>query len=123
MAELEQLKGKNWMATMALCWCLGMFGAHRFYTGKATSAWAMLVLSLIGLAPITYLWALVDGVTLATGKFTNADGGELYERVPWFGWTYVGLNIAGIIAAILYAGVILAVIMAAISGTPSGAGV
>lgn len=117
MTELEQLKGKNWMASMALCWGLGTIGAHRFYTGKTGSAWAMLVLSIVGLFPITYLWALVDGFRLAMGKFTHEDGSELYERVPWFGWTYVGLNILFIIGGILYIGVIAAFLSAIVLGS------
>lgn len=27
---LNKLEGKNWVATMMLCWTLGAFGAHRF---------------------------------------------------------------------------------------------
>ena len=57
MAELQDLKGKNWMAAMSLCWFFGPIGGHRFYTGKIGTAWAMFGLSVIGLIPVT-------GVTL-----------------------------------------------------------
>ena len=74
MAELEQLKGKNWMAAMTLCWLFGPVGGHRFYTGKTGTAWAMLALSIVGLIPITWIWSLVDGVTLAMGNYKHEDG-------------------------------------------------
>jgi len=90
----ENLKGKNWMAAMALCWLFGTFGAHRFYTGKSTTACVMLALTLFGItAPVSAIWAFVDGVLLTVGEFKHDDGSELYERVPWFGWIYVGLYI------------------------------
>ena len=64
--QLQELKGKNWMAAMSLCWFLGMYGAHRFYTGKTNSGWVMVVLTVLGItAPISAIWALIDGFRLA----------------------------------------------------------
>ncbi len=100
--DLEKLKGKNWMAAMALCWLFGAFGAHRFYTGKTNSAWIMLIFSVSGLlAPISTLWMLIDGFVLALGQFTHADGSELYERKPAFGYFYIAYVAFFIIAGIL----------------------
>ena len=121
MAELENLKGKNWIATMALCWGLGYFGAHRFYTGKSGSAWAIAVMSITGLlAPISAIWVLVDGITIALGHFKHADGSDLYERVPWFGYLYIVIIVLGIIASVLYAAALFAIVGAAMVGAIAG---
>ncbi len=114
--EMEKLKGKNWMAAMSLCWALGAFGAHRFYTGKINSAWAMVALTLVGCtAPISAIWAIVDGLMLALGNFEHADGSELYERVPWFGYIYIALVVLGILVALIYVIFFFSVIAALIS--------
>ena len=119
MAELEQLKGKNWVAAMTLCWLFGPIGGHRFYTGKQGTAWAMFALSLLGLFPITWIWALVDGVTLAMGSYKHEDGTDLYEKIDWYGWVYVATQVLTIIGAILYLGVIVAFVAAGI-GSAAG---
>ena len=120
--ELEQLKGKNWVAAMALCWFLGAFGAHRFYTGKTNSAWVMVVLTLVGLtAPISAIWALVDGFTLAFNKYKAADGGNLFEYINWLGWLYVAAVILGILAFMFYGVMILALLSSAFAGAGTGA--
>lgn len=101
--ELQKLNGKNWMATMMLCWLFGAFGAHRFYTGKTNTAVAMLILTITGcFAPIAAIWQLVDGITIALGKFTHEDGSELYERVDWVGYVYIALMILTILVVIGY---------------------
>ncbi len=101
--DLEKLKGKNWMATMVLCWMFGTIGGHRFYTGKSKSAWAMLAMTITCcLAPISAIWALVDGVVIALGQFKHADGDELYERIPWFGYTYLIVMGLIILSSLLY---------------------
>lgn len=79
--NLQELKGKNWMAAMAWCWFLGSFGAHRFYTGRQNTAWVMFALSLLGLSPVMWIWSVVDGFMLALGKYTHEDGSALYERI------------------------------------------
>lgn len=121
--ELEKLKGKNWLATLMLCWTLGTLGAHRFYTGKNNTAWAMLVLTITGcLAPISILWTLVDGVVIALGQFRHEDGSELYERIPWLGYVYIALIVLAIIGSLLYGAVIFSVVFAALtSGAGAGA--
>ncbi len=121
--ELEQLKGKNWVATLMLCWALGMYGAHRFYTGKSVSAWVMVALTVLGLtAPISAIWALVDGFCIALGKFAHADGSELYERINWLGYVYIAVMILAVLFIALYGLMIIGVMAAAIAGAGSGAG-
>ncbi len=106
---LNKLEGKNWVATMMLCWSFGYLGAHRFYTGKTGSAWAMAAMSITGcLAPISYIWALIDGIMIALGKFTHDDGEELYERINWLGYVYIAVSVLTIIVILLYLSAIFA---------------
>jgi len=53
---------------------VGVFGVHRFYVGKVSSAIVMLLLtlSLIG-AMITVVWATVDWILIVTGNFRDED--------------------------------------------------
>lgn len=119
--EVQNLRGKNWVAAMMLCWQFGYLGAHRFYTGKTGSAWAMAVMSLTGcLCPISMIWALVDGVMIALGKYTHEDGGELYERINWLGYVYIIAMILGILYIIFYGAMMVASI-ASLAGA-GGAG-
>ena len=106
--NLNDLEGKNWVATMALAWAFGLFGGHRFYTGKTTTAWIMLGLYLGGFVTcgitsiVCAIWALVDGITVALGNFTHDDGSPLYERIPLFAYLYFACLGLGVIALLLY---------------------
>lgn len=113
---LNKLEGKNWVATLMLCWSFGYLGAHRFYTGKTGTAWAMAVMSITGcLAIVSYVWALIDGFMIALGKFTHDDGSELYERINWLGYVYIAVMILAIIFVLLYSSVIMAAFATAFS--------
>ena len=104
-----------------LCWTLGMYGGHRFYTGKTNSAWAMVALTVLGItAPISAIWSLVDGFTIALGKYKHADGSELYERINWLGYVYIAIMIIAILLVLLYGVMILGMIGAIIAGGASG---
>jgi TM2 domain-containing membrane protein YozV len=70
---------------LALPMLIGPFGAHRFYAGKIGSAVAMLILTIIGYSTLfifvgipfltaTGIWALVDCIMIATGKFKDKNG-------------------------------------------------
>ena len=69
MAEGE---GKSKMVALALCFFLGYFGAHRFYTGHTVPG----ILQLLT-GGGCYLWALYDLIMIALGKFQDADGNDL----------------------------------------------
>jgi len=56
---------------------LGMFGAHRFYVGKAGTG-ILQILTLGGLG----IWYLVDVVTIASGGFRDADGRRVVRWDP-----------------------------------------
>ncbi|MBR1619635.1 TM2 domain-containing protein [bacterium] len=81
----EKKFNTEWLATFLFCLFLGVFGAHRFWTGKKGSAWAMLLITLftgwifgLGLF-ITSIWALVDLILIVCAKFTGKDG----QPIPW----------------------------------------
>jgi TM2 domain-containing membrane protein YozV len=64
---------------------LGTYGVGRFYTGHTSTAVTMLVLSIVGilLAIVfigyfmlmgVWIWSLIDGIRLLTGRETDAQG-------------------------------------------------
>ncbi|WP_188890572.1 TM2 domain-containing protein [Paenibacillus radicis (ex Gao et al. 2016)] len=58
-------RGKNMVIAYVLWYFLGIFGGHRFYTGRTGSAIALLILSLTGLGLfITFIWWVVDAFLL-----------------------------------------------------------
>ena len=79
-SEKEKEFNTDWLATFLFCLLLGVFGAHRFYTGKTQTAVVMLLISLLfgwifGLGfYITSIWALVDCIMIVCGKFTDSNG-------------------------------------------------
>lgn len=117
--NLQELKGKNWMAAMAWCWFLGSFGAHRFYTGRQNTAWVMFALSLLVLSPVMWIWSVVDGFMLALGKYTHEDGSALYERIDWVGYLYIAsvvLTILAVIGIMIFYVAVIAAVMHGVSG-------
>ena len=69
---------KSWVAALLLCFFLGGFGAHRFYTGHTGTGVLQLVLTitLIG-AIISGPWILIDLISILCGSFKTSDGKEL----------------------------------------------
>lgn len=66
----------RWLITLLLCWFLGVFGIHRFYTGHTTIG----VLQLITLGGCG-IWALVDFIIIVTGGFRDFEGNPIrYEK-------------------------------------------
>lgn len=59
----------KFLITILLCWFLGVFGVHRFYTGHTTIG----VLQLITLGGCG-IWTLIDLIILITGNYKDADG-------------------------------------------------
>lgn len=60
---------KEWIAALLLCFFLGGLGVHRFYVGKVGTG----ILQLITLGGCG-IWALIDFILIACGKFTDAEG-------------------------------------------------
>lgn len=68
-------EGKDWLTALLLCFFLGVFGVHRFYTGHT----GLGVLQLVTLGGCG-IWALVDFIMIIVGSFKDADGHLLVKR-------------------------------------------
>lgn len=66
---------KSWMMTLLLCVFGGGLGIHRFYTGYTT--YGIIQLLTLGGCGI---WALIDLISIVTGKFTDAQGRPLVKE-------------------------------------------
>lgn len=74
---------KSNLAALLLCLFLGCFGVHRFYVGKIGTG----VLQLVTLGGLG-IWALIDLIFIALGKFTDKQGdvltcAEPARRLAW----------------------------------------
>ena len=63
---------KSNVVALLLCLFLGGLGVHRFYVGKIGTGVLMLV-TLGGIG----IWALIDLIMIALGKFTDKDGNTM----------------------------------------------
>ena len=60
---------KSRLVTMLLAFFLGVFGVHRFYTGKIQTG-VLMALTLGGLG----IWWLADNIMILAGSFRDAEG-------------------------------------------------
>lgn len=60
---------KDWLVALLLCWFLGVFGVHRFYTGH-TGSGVIQLLTLGGCG----IWVVIDFIMIVVGSFKDADG-------------------------------------------------
>jgi len=60
---------KSWIATLLLCFFVGVLGVHRFYVGKVGTGILMLI-TFGGLG----IWSLIDFIMIAVGKFSDKQG-------------------------------------------------
>lgn len=67
--QVGPVSEKSWIAALLLCFFLGCFGAHRFYTGHTGVAVAQL-LTLGGCG----IWTLVDFILILTGGVKDVSG-------------------------------------------------
>lgn len=63
------LKDSRGLITFLLCWFLGVFGVHRFYTGHTTIG-IIQILTLGGCG----IWTLIDFIIILMGDFKDAEG-------------------------------------------------
>lgn len=68
-------EGKDWLTAVLLCFFLGVFGIHRFYTGH-TAIGVVQLLTLGGCG----IWALIDFILIIVGSFKDAKGNLLVKR-------------------------------------------
>jgi hypothetical protein len=66
---------KDWLTALLLCFFLGVFGIHRFYTGH-TAIGVVQLLTLGGCG----IWALVDFILIIVGSFKDSKGNLLVKR-------------------------------------------
>jgi hypothetical protein len=67
----EPKKVQSKMTMALVCWILGTWGVHRYMMGY--SNWWMMLLTGGGCG----IWALIDLISILTGKMKMADGTDL----------------------------------------------
>lgn len=68
-------EGYDWLTTLLLCFFLGAFGAHSFYT-KKTGIAIIQLLTLGGCG----IWALIDLIIIIMGNFKDGEGRLLVRK-------------------------------------------
>jgi hypothetical protein len=69
--EIIEQRNK-WITCLLLCWLLGVFGVHRFYTGHIVLG----VLQLLTLGGCG-IWTLIDFIIIVSGNFKDAQGNPI----------------------------------------------
>ncbi len=68
----QQEQQNKWIITLILCWFLGVFGVHRFYTGYVGIG----IIQLLTLGGCG-IWTIVDFIIIAIGNYKDADGNPI----------------------------------------------
>lgn len=68
-------EGKDWLTTLLLCFFLGGFGVHRFYTGHTTIG----VIQLLTLGGCG-IWTLIDFIFILVDNYKDAKGNKLVKK-------------------------------------------
>lgn len=63
---------EKWIISLLLCWFLGVFGAHRFYSGHI----ALGVIQLLTFGGCG-IWTLIDFIIIVSGNFKDSDGNPI----------------------------------------------
>jgi TM2 domain-containing membrane protein YozV len=71
-APADKEAQNKWLVTLLLCWLVGVFGVHRFYTGHIGIGIAQL-LTFGGCG----IWTLVDLIIIIAGNYKDADGNPI----------------------------------------------
>ena len=70
-AEITEQRNK-WITCLLLCWFLGVFGVHRFYTGH-TLLGVLQLLTFGGCG----IWTLIDFIIIVSGNFKDAQNNPI----------------------------------------------
>ena len=70
----DEISDKSRLVALVLAVLLGVFGGHRFYTGRVRSG--LLMLCTVGGLGI---WALYDMIVIAAGGFRDAEGRLVHD--------------------------------------------
>jgi hypothetical protein len=73
--SVDPAEGYDWLTTLLLCFFVGAFGVHSFYTKKTGIGVAQLV-TLGGCG----IWALIDFVMILVGSFKDGQGRPLVRK-------------------------------------------
>jgi TM2 domain-containing membrane protein YozV len=68
---------KDWLTTLLLAIFLGGIGIHRFYVNKIGTGIIMILLCWTGISTI---WAIIDIIWIATGKFKDKNDKIVLKR-------------------------------------------
>lgn len=93
--DKSQVSSEKKLTVLLLCWLFGLFGIHRFYTGKYLSgALQIFLLGLMGLLAafdigypsaailiFLFVWLIIDFLRIIMGKFTDKDGKRITDWV------------------------------------------
>ena len=89
--QVYQQKQRTKLTAFLLCWLLGIFGAHRFYTGKI---WTGILYALTG--GLGGLGVFIDLLRITFNGFPDKQGVPLKNNLPtwlilllWFGWVII----------------------------------
>ena len=69
------VEGFDWLTTLLLCFFLGVFGIHNFYTKKTTIA----IIQLLTLGGCG-IWAFVDFIMILLGTYKDGRGNFLVRN-------------------------------------------
>ena len=73
--KAAQKEGYDWLTTLLLCFFVGPFGIHRFYTKNTVTA----VIQLVTLGACG-IWVLVDLIMIITDSFKDGYGRPLVRK-------------------------------------------
>jgi TM2 domain-containing membrane protein YozV len=93
--DKAQASNEKKLTLLLLCWLFGLFGVHRFYTGKyITGGLQLLILGLFGVLAllkietlsavpilVSFLWWVIDVMRIIMGKFTDKEGKPITDWV------------------------------------------
>lgn len=72
---VDPAEGYDWLTTLLLCFFLGAFGVHSFYTKKTGIGVAQLI-TLGGCG----IWALIDLIMIIVGSYKDGQGRFLVRK-------------------------------------------